>query len=155
MKKGFWFFLVLAVIVLDQGSKYWALHSLSLYEPMPVMPMFNLTLAYNTGAAFSFLSHAGAWHKWFFVAFGLVMSVVLMIWIKRSPASAHLHLAALSLILGGALGNLLDRFLLGHVVDFIDIYYQHYHWPVFNFADCAILLGAFLLLIDYFKRPEH
>ncbi|KTD22413.1 signal peptidase II [Legionella londiniensis] len=152
MKKFSWFILALLIILLDQGSKHWALASLSPYQPEPVIPMLNLTLAYNTGAAFSFLSNAGVWHKWFFVLFSLGMSIFLTVWIIRSPSSAHLQLTALTLILGGALGNLVDRVVLGYVIDFIDVYYHHYHWPVFNLADCAISLGALLLFIDFLKN---
>ncbi|WP_133127123.1 signal peptidase II [Legionella nagasakiensis] len=152
MRKWPWFLLSLSVILLDQGSKYWALHNLSFYQPLPVMPMLNLTLAYNTGAAFSFLSGAGEWHRWFFAGFSLLMSIALTIWILRSASSALLQLMALSLILGGALSNLIDRATLGHVIDFIDVYYKNHHWPIFNIADSAICLGAGLLFIDLFKN---
>ncbi|GGI91046.1 signal peptidase II [Legionella impletisoli] len=154
MKKWSWFLVSVLVIIFDQLSKYWATTHLSPYEPHSFFPMINFTLAYNTGAAFSFLSGAGSWHQWFFFSFSLVMSLVLIIWIIRTSSSAHLLLLALSLILGGALGNLVDRFTLGHVIDFIDVYYKSYHWPVFNLADSAICLGAVILLIDLVKHPE-
>ncbi|ETO93591.1 signal peptidase II [Legionella oakridgensis] len=152
MKKWPWFLLSLTVILIDQGSKYWAMHTLSFYQPFPVIPMLNLTLAYNTGAAFSFLSSTGDWHRWFFAGFSVLMSIILTIWITRISPKAFLQLISLSLILGGALGNLIDRVMLGHVIDFIDVYYQNYHWPIFNLADSAICLGAALLLIDLFKN---
>ncbi|AHE66724.1 signal peptidase II [Legionella oakridgensis] len=152
MKKWPWFLLSLTVILIDQGSKYWAMHTLSFYQPFPVIPMLNLTLAYNTGAAFSFLSSTGDWHRWFFAGFSALMSIILTIWITRISPKAFLQLISLSLILGGALGNLIDRVMLGHVIDFIDVYYQNYHWPIFNLADSAICLGAALLLIDLFKN---
>lgn len=148
MKKWHWFVLSLVVMLLDQASKYWAQHTLTPYQPDALMPMVNLTLAYNTGAAFSFLSDTGNWHRWFFTGFSGVMSIVLAIWITRTPKAACLQLVALSLILAGAVGNLVDRILLGHVIDFIDVYYSHYHWPAFNLADSAICTGAFLLLVD-------
>lgn len=148
MKKGWWFFLSVLVILADQASKYWALSSLTAYQPEPLMPMVNLTLAYNTGAAFSFLSGVGGWHRWFFAVFSMFMSVVLAIWLIRLPSKAVLQCLAVSLILGGAIGNLYDRAMLGHVIDFIDVYYQNHHWPVFNIADSAICLGVFFLLLD-------
>lgn len=148
MKKWPWFIFSFVVMLLDQASKYWALHALIPYQPEAIMPMVNLTLAYNTGAAFSFLSGAGDWHRWFFTGFSTLMSCVLVVWLMRTPTSARLQLVAISLILAGAVGNLIDRVLLGHVIDFIDVYYAHYHWPVFNLADSAICLGAFLLLVD-------
>ncbi len=154
MKKWPWFLLALLVIVVDQGSKYLASAALIPYEPVAVMPMFNLTLAFNSGAAFSFLSGAGDWHRWFFTAFSTIISGVLVVWILRSPKSAYLQLLSLSLILGGAIGNLLDRAFSGYVIDFIDLYYKHYHWPIFNLADSAICLGAIFLTIDLCKSSR-
>lgn len=152
MKKWGWFVVVLIVIGLDQASKYWASIELMPYLPRSVCPMFNFTLAYNTGAAFSFLHNAGAWHRWFFAGFSFLMSVALVVWIIRLPFTARLQLAAFSLILGGAIGNLIDRAFLGFVIDFIDVYYKQYHWPVFNIADSAICVGAVLLLLDLCKN---
>ncbi len=154
MKKWHGFSLSCIVIILDQLSKYWAVKSLLPYQPVPVMPMFNFTLAYNTGAAFSFLSKSGEWHRWFFAGFSLLMSAVLIIWILRTANTAKLQILSLSLILGGAIGNLIDRALLGHVTDFIELYYKHYHWPVFNLADAAICIGALILFIDLCKNPR-
>ena len=150
MRKWPWFILSVLVILLDQASKYWAFRTLIPYQPEAIIPMVNFTLAYNTGAAFSFLSGTGDWHRWLFLSFSGVMSVVLVIWIIRLPRTARLQLVALSLILAGAVGNLIDRILLGHVIDFIDVYYARYHWPAFNIADSAICLGAFLLMVDMF-----
>lgn len=148
MKKWPWFVLALVVIIADQWSKQWAVTSLEPYQPEHLIPMVNLTLAFNTGAAFSFLSGVGGWHRWFFALFSMVMSGILITWLIRLPAKAILPCLALSLILGGAIGNLYDRAMLGHVIDFIDVYYNNHHWPVFNLADSAICLGAFLLIID-------
>jgi len=153
MKKWPWFLFSFCLVLVDQVSKYWATSNLLPYNPQPVFPMLNFTLAYNTGAAFSFLSGAGDWHRWFFAGFSLLMSTVLVIWMLRSSLQARLQLLALSLILGGALGNLVDRVYLGYVIDFIDVYYENYHWPIFNLADSAICLGAFLLFIDLCKNP--
>ncbi len=155
MKKWPWFLFSILVLLVDQASKYWAASHLIPYQPDAVFPMFNFTLAYNTGAAFSFLSGAGNWHRWFFAGFSILMSLILIIWLARLPAKAKLQAAAVSLILGGAIGNLYDRAILGHVIDFIDVYYQNHHWPVFNLADAAICLGAFLLLIDLCKNPSR
>ena len=152
MKKLPWFLASLAVIILDQASKYWASVDLAPYHPEPMFSMVNLTLAYNSGAAFSFLSGAGEWHRWFFAAFSMVMSIALIVWIFRMSSSARLQMLGLSLILGGAVGNLIDRVFFGYVIDFIDVYYKNHHWPVFNVADSAICVGAFLLFIDLCKN---
>lgn len=155
MKTRYWFVLSLMVIVLDQLSKYWVAVSLTPYKPMPVFPMLNITLAYNTGAAFSFLSGTGDWHRWFFAAFSLVVSVILAIWLYRTPVQARLQSLGVSLILGGAVGNLIDRGLQGYVIDFIDVYYQYHHFATFNLADSAICLGATALILDLLlqKKP--
>lgn len=153
MKKWYWLVLSLAVLLIDQLSKTWMAAHLIPYQPEPLFSMFNLTLAYNTGAAFSFLSSTGSWHRWFFAGFSLIMSLFLIIWLIRLSPKAKLQSLAVSLILGGAIGNLYDRASLGHVIDFIDLYYKNHHWPVFNLADSAICLGAFLLIIDLCKNP--
>ena len=155
MKKWPWFVLVLVVIFMDQASKFSASLDLIPYQPKSVLPMVNLTLAYNTGAAFSFLSGAGEWHRWFFAGFSALMSVALIFWIKNTKKDSHLTLLALSLILGGAVGNLIDRAFFGYVIDFIDVYYKHHHWPVFNIADSAICLGAFLMFIDLLRKDQR
>ena len=154
MKKWYWFIISITVIIADQISKYWAEISLIPYKPMPVVPMLNLTLAYNTGAAFSFLSGAGDWHRWFFTAFSLLVSIILVIWLWRTPSQARLQLAGISLILGGAIGNLIDRGLHGYVIDFIDVYYQYHHFATFNLADSAICLGAIILVLDLIINRE-
>ena len=125
-----------------------ASHMLEMFQPVAVMPMFNLTLMHNTGAAFSFLSEAGGWQRWFFTIVALVVSSVIFTWIRRLHSGQYLQAAALSLVLGGALGNVIDRLLLGHVVDFIQIYYEQWYWPAFNIADSAISIGVVLLILD-------
>ena len=152
MKKWPWFVIAVSVIFLDQISKYWASHALILYHQEPVFPMLNMTLAYNTGAAFSFLRDAGEWSRWLFAGFSAVMSIILVVAIVRTTTSKRLQLLALSLILGGAIGNLIDRALLGHVIDFIEVYYHQFHWPVFNIADSAICIGAFLLFLQGLQK---
>ncbi len=149
MNKVYGFALSILVIVLDQFSKYWVLHHLIPYQPREICPGLQLTLAYNTGAAFSFLAQTGAWHTWFFMLLGSSLSCVLMILLWRLPPSARQHRIALSLILGGAIGNLIDRALMGHVIDFIDVYYKTSHWPVFNLADSAICCGAILYVVNF------
>ena len=149
MKKWFWFSISLLVVILDQLTKWAAETYLLPYQPYPVMPLFNLTLSYNTGAAFGFLNHAGEWHRWFFGAISGIMSIVFIVWMLRLPIKSRLQLAALSFLLGGTVGNLIDRWFFDHVIDFVDLYYQHHHFAVFNLADSAICLGAFLLLLDH------
>jgi signal peptidase II len=154
MKKWHWFVLSIIVIICDQASKYRVGASLIPYKPVPIFPMLNFTLAYNTGAAFSFLSGAGDWHRWFFAGFSLLVSIILIIWLWRTPSQARLQSAGVSLILGGALGNLIDRGLHGYVVDFIDVYYKHYHFATFNVVDSAICVGAALLVLDLLIHRE-
>ena len=154
MKKWHWFALSLLIVVLDQLSKYWAEVNLLPYRPVPIIPMLNMTLAYNTGAAFSFLSGAGEWHRWFFAAFSLVVSIILCIWLWRTTNEEYLQSTGISFILGGAIGNLIDRGFYGYVVDFIDVYYQHHHFATFNIADSAICIGAGLLVLDLLLRPS-
>lgn len=147
-----WFLISIVVIVLDQVSKYAITQSLALGDGIAMTSFFNLVLAYNTGAAFSFLAHAGGWQKIFFVGIAVIASVV-MFYLLRKHHQERLFSFAISLILGGALGNLIDRILLGHVVDFLDFYAAGYHFPAFNVADSAITVGAALLIWDSFKKP--
>ena len=148
-----WLSISTVIIVLDQISKQYAERSLELYERISVMPFFNLTLAYNEGAAFSFLSDAGGWQRWFFLILTAVISVVLFFWLKKSESK--LESMAISMVLGGAIGNFIDRLLFGHVIDFLDVYYQSHHWPAFNVADMAISGGVVLLIISSFKTQPN
>ena len=143
--------LALLVLVLDQGSKAMAQSMLEYARPVPVFSWFNLTLHYNEGAAFSFLSDAGGWQRWLFTGLALVVSGVLAVWVWRLPREQGLLALALALVLGGALGNAIDRVLLGHVVDFISVHYAGRYFPTFNVADSAISVGAVLLLLDGFR----
>jgi signal peptidase II len=143
-----WLWLSLGVIVLDQTTKQIAEATLMAYEAVPVLPSFNLTLMYNTGAAFSILADAGGWQRWFFLVLSLAISVVLVIWLSRLEASERYLATALALVLGGALGNFIDRVVFGHVIDFIQVYYDRWYWPAFNIADSAITIGAALLIIN-------
>ena len=143
-----WLWLAVAVIVLDLATKYAACHFLSYAQPVEVLPFFNLTLLHNTGAAFSFLAEHPGWQRWFFTGIALAVSVFIVLWMARLTPGKTLLGIALALVLGGALGNLLDRVFLGYVVDFIDVHYLNYHWPAFNVADSAITVGAILLIIE-------
>ena len=151
-----WGWLSLLVIVLDQFTKYLAETLLVMHQPVAVLPSFNLMLTYNTGAAFSFLADAGGWQRWFFLVLGTVISAGLLVWLYRLKPSEKWLALALALILGGALGNMIDRVWLGQVIDFIQLYYERWYWPAFNIADSAISVGAVLLVLDSLrtKRPE-
>lgn len=151
-----WLWVSVVVVALDQASKMWASAALQFQEPVAVMPYFNLTLMHNYGAAFSFLSTAGGWQRWFFAAIALVISTAIILWVRKLKPHQRWEAISLALVLGGALGNLWDRLALGYVVDFLDVYYGTRHWPAFNIADSAITLGAALLIIDllYVQRPS-
>jgi len=146
-----WYGLALVVLVLDQLTKVWASHSLEYGQPLVLTSFFNFTLLHNTGAAFSFLSDAGGWQRWFFGVIAIAVSAVLLVWIARLGGEKRWEAAALTLILGGALGNLYDRLVLGYVVDFIVVHYREHMWPAFNLADSAITLGAAILIWDMFR----
>lgn len=142
-----WLAVALAVIVADHLTKFWVSSALDYQEAVPVLPFFSLVLVYNTGAAFSFLADAGGWQRWFFIAVGIVATVVIVHLLKRNARDPRLALA-LALVLGGALGNVIDRVVLGHVVDFLYFHYRGLAWPAFNVADSAITVGAALLIWD-------
>lgn len=142
-----WLALALLVVVADQYSKLIALQQLNLHEPVPVFPGFDWMLAFNTGAAFSFLSDAGGWQRWLFIGLAVGVSAFLLRWLLTLHADERWLPCALSLVLGGAIGNLIDRiFRDGKVVDFIYLHYQDFSWPAFNLADSAIFVGAALLI---------
>lgn len=149
-----WLWLSLLAILLDQVSKLAVHHSMQLYESIPIVPFFNLTYVHNTGAAFSFLSEAGGWQRWFFAVLALIISCVLAVWLARLKSHETLLAAALSLVLGGAIGNLVDRLWYGYVIDFLDVYVNNWHWPAFNIADSAITLGVGLMLYESIVASE-
>jgi signal peptidase II len=122
--------------------------SMQLYETIELIPYFQLTYLRNQGAAFSFLSQAGGWQRWFFIVLAVLASVAISMWLKRLPSDRRFEACAWALVLGGAIGNLVDRILYGYVIDFFDAYYREWHWPAFNVADSAITLGVIMLLID-------
>ncbi len=145
--------LALLVLILDLATKYWVESILSYGQRIPITGFFNLVLTYNTGAAFSFLSEASGWQRWFLSAIAAIASSVITYMLYKYRAE-KLFCFSLSLILGGALGNLWDRMTLGYVVDFLDFYLGNYHWPAFNIADSAIFIGAALLIIESFSNTE-
>ncbi len=157
-----WLWLTAIVVILDLSSKAVVSYYFSLYDTMVVIPgWFNLTLAHNAGAAFSFLAEESGWQRWFFAIIAISVSLVIFFWIKRLKTSERWLAIALTLVLGGALGNLWDRITLGYVVDFLDVYYHDsgtmktMHWPAFNIADSAISIGAVMLIIDAFFNKEE
>jgi signal peptidase II len=147
-----WLFVSATVIWADIVTKEWASEVLTLYRPHEVFAWLNMMLAHNYGAAFSFLSDAGGWQPWFFTILASVVSVGLIVWLLRLPRREWLTGLALALVIGGAIGNLVDRIQLGYVVDFIDVHYAGWHWPAFNVADSAISCGVALLLIDALRQ---
>ena len=152
-----WYALALVVVLLDQFSKGMASASLDYGRPVEVFSWFNLTLQHNSGAAFSFLSNAGGWQRYFFSAIAIVISLVLVVWLYRLGSEQRLLALSLGLILGGAIGNLWDRLVLGYVVDFISVHYGGSYFPAFNVADSAISVGAVCMLLDSFlqRDPEE
>lgn len=152
--KKIYFGIAIVIIIIDQITKWVASSTLTMHEQNPVMPSFNFTLMHNYGAAFSFLSDAGGWQRWFFTIIAAVISIVLVVWITRLKSHEKLLGFALALVLGGAVGNLIDRVTYGYVVDFIQWYYDRFYWPAFNIADAAISVGAVLLLISSFFGDE-
>lgn len=153
-----WLGLAIAVIALDHLTKWWVSSSLDHQEAITVLPFFSLVLVHNTGAAFSFLADAGGWQRWFFIAVGVIATVIIVRLLNRHAHESRMAFS-LALVLGGALGNVIDRVMLGHVVDFLYFHYQDLGWPAFNVADSAISVGAALLIWDslFGKRasPEN
>ena len=149
-----WLALTLFGFIVDQITKQLVVSQMQLYQSIEITPFFNLFYVHNYGAAFSFLSDQPGWQRWFFTAVTSMVSLGIVFWLTRLRASQRLLIAALTLVLAGALGNLYDRIMYGYVIDFIDWYVGSYHWPAFNIADASISLGAVLLIIDTFINPE-
>jgi signal peptidase II len=143
-----WLIVSAVVIALDQLTKHIALGALQPYAPHEVIPgLLNWTLAFNTGAAFSFLHDAGGWQRWLFTILAIGVSAGLTVWLSRTARNEWRTALPFALVIGGALGNLIDRVRFGHVTDFIEVYYQQWSWPAFNVADSAICVGAALLIL--------
>ncbi|KAF0164689.1 MAG: signal peptidase II [Rhodocyclaceae bacterium] len=151
---GRWLVLAALVLILDQISKVWILDSFRHMERLSVTSFFNIVLVFNPGASFSFLADAGGWQKWFFVGLALAISLWLLSMLRKH-AQERLLPAALSLILGGALGNVIDRLRFDAVVDFLDFHLAGYHWPAFNVADSAITVGVVLMLLHQFRYGKE
>ena len=150
-----WLWVSVLVLIIDQASKYYFENALELYQQIVVIPnYFSWMLAYNTGAAFSFLADSGGWQRWLFALIAVVVSTVLVIWLKRLGRDDTWLAIALALVLGGALGNLYDRIVLGHVIDFIFVHWHEHGFPAFNVADSAICVGAVMLALDMFKGKK-
>jgi signal peptidase II len=150
-----WLPLSAAVVIVDHAAKAWIMHHFALFERVHVLPVLDIILTYNTGAAFSFLSQASGWQRWLFVLLALAVSAGLIVWMRRLNARVHGLLACgLALIIGGALGNMIDRLTLGRVVDFVHVHWGHAYFPAFNVADSAITVGAALLLIDAWRETR-
>ncbi|MCV6610869.1 MAG: signal peptidase II [Amphritea sp.] len=143
-----WLWLSAIIIVLDLAIKYWADAVLPYGIAHPQLPVFDLTLLYNKGAAFSFLAGAGGWQRWFFAVIAIGVSIVLLVWLARTQRTQRWLGCSLALVLGGAIGNLYDRIVHGYVIDYISLHYDQYYFPAFNLADAAITVGAIMLIID-------
>lgn len=149
-----WLAWAALVLVLDQATKLWVIQAFELHQGQGVTSFFNLVRVHNEGAAFSFLANSGGWQRWFFTGLGLMASIVI-VWMLRAHGKQKLFAFALASILGGALGNVIDRIAYGHVVDFLDFYYGAWHFPAFNLADSAITLGAICLILDELRRVRR
>ncbi|MEH6651033.1 MAG: signal peptidase II [Motiliproteus sp.] len=143
-----WLWLALLLLVLDQASKLVALNLLEYARPVTLLPVFDLTLLFNKGAAFSFLADQPGWQRWFFSSIAVAVGAYLLLWLSRTPKAERRLNIALTMVLAGAIGNLIDRLSYGHVVDFISLHWQQYYYPAFNVADSTITVGVVLLLWD-------
>lgn len=154
--KSDWLWLVAAVIVVDQLSKIYIATHMYLFEIITVLPVFNIALLHNTGAAFSMLAGAAGWQRWFFIGLALVITAAIVTWLLRMPAKGDRWVAAgLSLVAGGAVGNALDRVTHGYVIDFLQFHWQGWFFPAFNVADSCITVGAILLILDGLFLQKH
>jgi signal peptidase II len=146
-----WLWLSALIVVADQLTKAIIVLNFALYDRVQLLPVFGITRLHNTGAAFSFLAEAGGWQRWFFVIIAVVVTALVCVWLKRMPHKGQGWLAAsLALIVGGAVGNVIDRVFRGHVIDFLSFHWDRWFFPAFNVADAAITVGAVILLIDTF-----
>lgn len=149
-----WLWVSVLVLIVDRCSKLWMLNHLTYQEPLKVLPFFNFTLAFNTGAAFSFLHSASGWQNFFFTSLAILVSVIMLCWLWTLSRRDRWMSIALSLILGGALGNVWDRMLYRYVIDFLDFHMGDWHFAIFNLADSAICIGAFMLFFSWIIERE-
>jgi signal peptidase II len=147
-------FFVFLIVIIDQTTKIVAVKNLDLAKSVEVLPFFDLTLLYNHGAAFSFLANAGGWQRWFFLIIGLAAILFFLIWLYRVKTFEKYQTISLILILGGAIGNVIDRIYLGYVVDFLHFHIYEYYWPSFNIADSAIVGGVILIILSAIYDKE-
>ena len=153
---GKWLWLALSVIIVDQWAKFLITSNFSEFDSITLLPILDFMRLHNEGAAFSLLSDASGWQRWAFTILGSVVSIFIFIWLRRLPGRGQDMLAAaLTLIMGGALGNVIDRILWGHVIDFIRVHYQQWYFPTFNIADSAITVGAILLILDTLLHSDQ
>lgn len=150
-----WIWISILVMMIDRLSKIWMVNHLVYQEPIKILPVFNFTLAYNTGAAFSFLDHASGWQNIALGGLAFIVSLSIIYWLYKLPANNKIMNIALCLILAGALGNAWDRILYGYVIDFLSFHWGDWYFAIFNIADTAICLGAFLLFCHWFLRGHH
>lgn len=148
------FIVSLLVISLDQWTKQWAVRTIPNYSALKVLPILNLVVHYNSGAGFSFLANAGGWQTWFFVAIACVVGFLVTVYMLRNIKKPLLFAWAMPFILGGAVGNLIDRIRWGYVIDFIQVHAGQWYWPTFNVADCAICFGSILIVLDMFVGEQ-
>ncbi|MCF6765394.1 signal peptidase II [Thiotrichales bacterium 19S3-7] len=143
-----WLWISALMLAVDFSTKLYVLQHLAYNEPLKCLPFLNFTLAFNRGAAFSFLAYENGWQLWFFSIIAIIIAIVILYWLTKIPRNHNLQAISLCLILSGAIGNVFDRLNYGYVIDFIDLHYKNYHWPTFNIADSAICIGAFLFVIS-------
>lgn len=149
-----WLWLSVLVLLVDQITKQWVAGTMELYQSIEVLPVFNITYIHNPGAAFSFLADQPGWQRWFFAAIATIASIVFAYWLAKTPKTNKWLSIAFALLLSGALGNLIDRVAFGYVIDFLDFHWDNAHYPTFNIADCAIFIGAVMMIIDSFKKEK-
>ena len=150
-----WYWVVIVAILADQLSKQWVLANFDLYESINLLPVLNFTYVRNYGAAFSFLADAGGWQRWFFTIIAVGISVLLTVWLRKQKVTEWRTNLAFTLVIGGAIGNLVDRLMHGFVIDFIDVFWNNSHYPAFNIADSAICIGAGLIILDSFMGEKQ
>ncbi|WP_284298122.1 signal peptidase II [Thalassotalea loyana] len=152
-----WLWLTLIFLIVDQATKHYVANNMDLYQSIEVLSFFNITYVHNLGAAFSFLADQSGWQRWFFAAIATIASVIFTYWLYKTPVNNKKLCIAFALLLSGALGNLIDRVMLGYVIDFLDFTIINYRWPAFNVADSVIFIGAGLMIIDSFaqEKPEE